>query len=191
MTPPLPGGDFRCPGFSPLPFFLTGANPLQLAAGPRLGEADHAVTPVGRPRRGGRERDNGARGRRLCAAPGAAAGEDPDARPPRRCSSSCSLPTPSAALPPSERRPGGSPGDRNTPRPARTDLSAGHEAGHQIAWQQRLLRLELVSQLVMIAAAAPLCGHTSLTCTNKPRLRTTAAVEKRKEKREKTSQMAP
>ena len=32
-----------------------------------------------------------------------------------------------------------------------------------------LLRLELVSQLVMIAAAASLYGHR-LTCTNKPRL---------------------
>src|SRR5216684_3419096 len=103
------------------------------------------------------------------ATAGAAAGAGLNARPPRRCSSSCSLPAPSAAPAPSERRPGGSPGDRNTPPPARTDLPAGHEAGHQIAWQQRLLRLELVSQLVMIAAAAPLCGH-SLTCTNKPKI---------------------
>src|SRR6185437_2379482 len=47
------------------------------------------------------------------------------------------------------RRPGGSPGGRNTPPPARTDTPAGHEAVDQIAWQQRLLRLGLVSQLVM------------------------------------------
>jgi hypothetical protein len=66
--------------------------------------------------------------------------------------------------------PAGLPATETPPRPARTDLSAGHQDGHQIAWQQRLLRLELVSQLVMIAAAAPLCGHTSLTCTNKPKI---------------------
>jgi hypothetical protein len=47
--------------------------------------------------------------------------------------------------------------------------SAGHQAGHQIACQQRLLRLELVSQLVMIASSRTLCGHR-LTCTNKPKI---------------------
>ena len=47
-----------------LPVFLIGADPLRAGAVSGLGEADHAVTPAGRPRHGGRERDNWARGRR-------------------------------------------------------------------------------------------------------------------------------
>jgi hypothetical protein len=65
------------------------------------------------------------------------------------------LPAPSAARSPSGRRTAGSPAGENTQPPgpaARPATPTGH---HRLPWQPRLPHLERVSQLVMIAAAAP------------------------------------
>ena len=70
--------------------------------------------------------------------------------------SSSSISSPSTI---SRRRPGGSPAAENTLPPARTGPSAKHEAGHRIAWQQRLPRLDCLSRFIMTAAAAPLPRH--------------------------------
>jgi hypothetical protein len=45
--------------------------------------------------------------------------------------------------------------------------TAATQTGHPLPWQQRLPRLDRVSQPSMIAAAAPLRG-SSLACINNP-----------------------
>ncbi len=51
------------------PIFLIGANPLRVNGGSGVAKPSRSDGPEGRPRRGGRERDNRSRGRRLSAAP--------------------------------------------------------------------------------------------------------------------------
>src|SRR6266702_7946037 len=107
---------------------------------------------------------------------GAAAGAGHGARPPRRSSSSCGLPAPSAARPPSAGTTAGSPAAGNTPPPGPAGHPATPNEPHQLPWHQRLPHPDRVPQTVMIAAAVLLCSHIHLTCTNDPWSRTTAAV---------------
>ncbi len=76
----------------------------------------------------------------------AAAGAARDARPPRRSSSSCDLPAPSAARAPSGRSTAGSPAGGSTRLPVPSGPPAARTGPHRLPWQQRLPRLDRVSQ---------------------------------------------
>jgi hypothetical protein len=126
-----------------------------------------------RPRRPGnrppmlRRRPPGAGRPRPRGTAGAAAGAARDARPPRRSSSSCDRPVPSAARPPSGRSTAGSPAGESTRPPVPAGPLAARTGRHRLPWQQRLPRLGRVSQTHHDRGSRTYAA-THLTCANNP-----------------------
>ena len=138
----------------------TSHRPFRPRSAPRpRHRRDRPPTPPRCPPSAGRPRPRAARS--------AAAGAARDARPPRRSSSSCDLPVPSAARRATGRSTAGSPAGESTRPPAPAGPPAAPTGHHPLPWQQRLPHLDRMSQPVMIAAAA-LYAVTHLTCANNP-----------------------
>src|SRR6266487_4689148 len=96
---------------------------------------------------------------------GAAAGAGRSARSPRPGSSSCDLPVPSAARPPSDRSTAGSPAGESTRPPVPAGPPAARTGPHRLPWQQRLPRLGCVLQTHHDRGSRT-STLSLLTCTN-------------------------